>query len=172
MVNVKIKYLLGGKMENNMYKLRKAQAFEAKEVWAVRVSAIRSIREKFYSLSEMMKWSPQEMPDGFSQALIHHEWYVIELNGEIVASGFLDKAQGEIEAIFVKSEHQGKGFAKIILVHLIGLAREIGLAQLTLDATLNAEKFYQHCGFVYLSHSKHFSPNGVILDCVKMVKKI
>ncbi|WP_259642217.1 AraC family transcriptional regulator [Pseudomonas syringae] len=41
-----------------------------------------------------------------------------------------------------------------------------------LAATLNAERFYQHCGFTGSAHAVYISPSGLRLACVPMRKQL
>ena len=151
-------------------KLRRAAENDKYGVWAVRTVAIRNISEKFYSQEEMQLWAPEAMPENYGEVVDAHNWYVIELNNEIVATGYLDQKNHSVEAIFVKPEQQGNGFARMILEKIEEEARSFGFNKLTLESTLNAEIFYKKSGYKSIEKSKYHSPRGFKLDCIKMEK--
>lgn len=155
-----------------VFNLRKASHHEAKSLWNLRTNAIRGIDKQYYPKDDLEKWAPSEMPEDFSEAVICNEWHVIEMDGEIIACGFVDLKGSTLEAIFVSPPFQGQGFAKKMLEHLEAIAKEHGLKELSLSATLNAEGFYQKHGYHSKEKSIWVSPRGVNLACVKMVKKI
>ena len=55
---------------------------------------------------------------------------------------------------------------------ILRAAREAGLAEVMLHATLNAAPFYRTCGFVGETVCVYTSPRGIRLDCVPMRKEI
>nr|WP_308452266.1 GNAT family N-acetyltransferase [Pseudomonas syringae] len=62
--------------------------------------------------------------------------------------------------------------AKKMVTHLEHLARNAGLAEIHLEATLNAESFYQRCGFTASAQAVYNSPSGLQLACVPMRKQL
>ncbi|MBG8559463.1 N-acetyltransferase [Pseudomonas sp. FBF18] len=60
--------------------------------------------------------------------------------------------------------------AEQMLAFLEALARNLGLAQVNLDATLNAAAFYRQCGYVGEATALYHSPRGIDLACVPMTK--
>ncbi|MNJ70309.1 hypothetical protein D3C77_667580 [compost metagenome] len=63
-----------------------------------------------------------------------------------------------------------QGLGKQMLAFLEALARNLGLAQVNLDATLNAAAFYRQCGYVGEATALYHSPRGIDLACVPMTK--
>lgn len=150
--------------------LRKASPLDAAGIWHVRVSAIRRIHEPRYPQADLIKWAPTDMPKDFIKAVENHEWYVVTDQDLIVATGFVDIDKKRLEAMFVLPDYQGRGIAKLMINHLHNIAKAHGLSELNLDATLNAEGFYQKHGYVKIKDSVHTSPLGVSLPSVVMKK--
>jgi GNAT superfamily N-acetyltransferase len=152
--------------------IRKATIEEANAVWDIRTSAIRAIEHTYYPKNDLLKWTPVQMPSDFAEAMLKNEWWVAVSENQIIATGFIDLIKKRIEAIFVIPDYQGKGFAKMMISHLEAIARDHGLEELFLDATLNAFGFYQKQGYQKVKDSMHVSPLGVSLPCISMKKKL
>ena len=99
-------------------------------------------------------------------------FYLGCIEGESVATGMLDLEGREIGAIFVSPEFMGRGVGLKILNLLEALARDLGVTDVKLDATLNAADFYRRCGYVGQEVSIYHSPSGLRLACVPMVKEL
>jgi hypothetical protein len=64
---------------------------------------------------------------------------------------------------------------KILLVAvdtLESIARSSGLAQLTLDASLNSVPFYEHAGYTHARSKDHELDAGVSMPCMAMRKEL
>ena len=65
-----------------------------------------------------------------------------------------------------------KALAAEILAALEDLARQHRLAELTTDASLNAEDFYLNHGFAVVERGEHTLTTGARMRCVKMRKAL
>ncbi len=99
-------------------------------------------------------------------------FYLGCIKGKPVATGMLDLAKSGIGAIFVHLSFRQRGTGGKILYHLECLARDLGLEEVKLDATLNAADFYRRYGFVIQKPAIYRSPSGLQLACVPMVKRL
>ncbi|ANI61236.1 GCN5 family acetyltransferase [Pseudomonas sp. GR 6-02] len=84
----------------------------------------------------------------------------------------LDPENREIGAIFIHPDFMERGLGKRIVGFLEDLARDLGLVEVRLDATLNAADFYRRCGYIGEEPAVYHSPSGLQLACVPMVKKL
>ncbi|WP_226944456.1 GNAT family N-acetyltransferase [Pseudomonas sp. FME51] len=159
------------KMEMSMIQLRLAEPQEAKRLWHLRNQALRFGCENVYSSDILAAWTPDDMPDGYRQAIIDNPFYVIDYQkyNIPVASGFLDVKTGFAEAIFTLPEYMGKGFAGLILKQLKHEAAKRGQSRLFLDATPNAVLFYLKQGFRALEEREYYSSLAKAnLHCYRM----
>ncbi|WP_146075249.1 GNAT family N-acetyltransferase, partial [Burkholderia anthinoferrum] len=90
----------------------------------------------------------------------------------VVGTGMLTAASGQVDAIFVRPSHMGRGIGRQMLQLLEALARDQGLALMRLDATLNAAPFYRYCGWAGDSISTYRTSRGLELACVPMTKRV
>jgi len=128
--------------------------YHAKDLDAV-VSIFRSNIPKYFS--------PFEEP-GLDDFLRDHsaDYYVLELNGEVVASGgiaFNDLDSPTVSLCWgmVRKDHLGTGLGKALTQFRIKLAREkYGQVPLTIGTSQHTQGFYEKFGFRLVEHT----PNG------------
>lgn len=149
--------------------LRKAQAHEAEALWNLRNLAIRHGCVSSYSPEIIRNWTPEAMPEHYRKMIIDNPFYVIDAQGVLVASGYLDLNAASVEAIFTLPGYTGKGLASQIIAAIKDEAIARGITRLTLEATPNAADFYLRHGFEWLGESMHPSAMArAELRCVNM----
>ena len=152
-----------------MLKIRRAERRDAEAAFAIRLQAIRHQCGTRYTADQVMAWTDVPLTDRYRDS-VEKKYHLVCVNEVPVATGFIDIPGGELGAIFVLPEFMGQGIGKKLLVHLEQLARESGLAQVHLEATLNAAAFYRRCGFTGSTEAIHRSPSGLQLACIPMSK--
>lgn len=150
--------------------LRKATPQEAETLWNIRNQAIRHGCTTSYDAEVIARGTPDLMPERYRQMVIEYPFYVVEdEKGDVAATGYLDLDTHCLEAIFTLPAASGKGMATRIIEALKHEARSRGITRLTLDATPNAQSFYQKLGFVTLRENYHHSRMaGADLRCFEM----
>ncbi|RVD76448.1 MULTISPECIES: GNAT family N-acetyltransferase [Pseudomonas] len=154
-----------------MFEIRRATPDEAQIAFDIRRLAIRHQCIGAYSQQQMLDWTKGAAEDGYDTLMAKH-FYLVCIEGEPVATGMLDLEQREIGAIFIHPDFMQRGLGKRVLFFLEDLARDLGLAEVCLDATLNAADFYRRCGYVGEGSAIYQSPSGLQLACVPMVKTL
>lgn len=149
----------------------KLSARDTDWVWHVRNEAILVGCAKVYDAKILASWTPDAVPAGFSE-LVANGFYGINIDNELAAVGMLDEHNRKIEGLFVLPEHMGLGLGKQLLSYLEQLALEHRITELHLDASLNAEAFYQRCGYQSLRRETYHSPSGISLPSVLMHKTL
>ena len=108
---------------------------------------INEFRETYFT-KEQFELTLQYM-DPFS------EIWIIEKNNDFIATGTIIYEQkliynngilAHIEDICVKEKYRNSGFGKIIVRHLMELAKEKGCYKVTLVCNENNTYFYEKCG--------------------------
>ena len=151
--------------------IRKATADDAAAAWEIRSAAIRHACKGFYADELLALWTVGEMTVPFVE-FVAQKFHVATVNGSVVGTGVIDLGTGQMDAIFVRPDMMGQGIGKRVIAFLEELGRSAGLAELKLDATLNAAPFYRCCGFVGDAVGVYRSPRGISLDCIPMTKRI
>jgi GNAT superfamily N-acetyltransferase len=158
-------------MEGQMLEIRRATLEDAQIAFDIRLLAIRSQCIGAYTSEQMMVWTRGSAEDGYD-ALMDKPFYLGYVDGDPVATGMLDLANNEIGALFVLPGFTGRGIGKQVLAYLEALARELGIEEVILDATLNAADFYRRCGYVGTEQAIYHSPSGLQLACIPMRKHL
>ena len=153
-----------------MFEIRRASHSDSQTAFDIRLLAIRHQCIGAYRETQLLAWTAGAADDGY-YTLMEKHFYLGCMDGEPVATGMLDLENREIGAIFVHPGFMQQGIGGRILKHLECLARELGLKEVKLDATLNAADFYRRCGFVGEEPAIYHSPSGLQLACIPMVKR-
>ncbi|MGH8307919.1 MAG: GNAT family N-acetyltransferase, partial [Gammaproteobacteria bacterium] len=120
-----------------MITIRKAQANDVPAIWSLRKTAIYKGCAGFYPDETLKIWAEAAPTDAFKHK-VERDCYLAMLDERMVGMGMLNQHSGQVDALFMDSEHMGQGIGKEILAYLENLARESGLKLLQLDASLNA----------------------------------
>jgi len=143
-------------------------------------AAIRGTATKFYSSEIIDEWEgpidiPAQRVEGFARAMASGEEVVVvaeDSSGLILGFGSIVPGNNELRAVYVRAEHARKGIGRAILRRLEDLARDAGLKELRMDASINAEAFYKANGFIFEAVGEHPMPSGRRMACVRMSKAL
>ena len=123
-------------------KIRLAVPEEAEKCWKIRNLSIREGCKSSYSAEVLEAWTPEAMPEHYREVIKENPFFVVELpDAGLVATGYLDLAEGSVEAIFTLPDYFGEGFAGLIIETIKDEAFKRGLKKLTLTSTPNAKTF-------------------------------
>ncbi len=98
--------------------------------------------------------------------------YVAEIENKIVGFGELAPQENELRAVYVHPDHGRKGIGGQLMQALDQAARDLGMPELKMDASINAEAFYTRHGFEVVERGEHTLRNGLKMACVKMRKSL
>jgi predicted GNAT family N-acyltransferase len=115
--------------------------------------------EKYFNLRFEILRKPWNQPrsstkDEWENQSIHV--LMLDENNQAIACGRLQlnsKTEGQIRSMAVRDEMQGKGFGKKIIDYIEDKAHHLKLKMITLDARINAVKFYERCGYKVVGES-------------------
>ena len=110
------------------------------------------------------------MPQPFVKDVEANDWFIFEDNGLIIGSGYLDYKRQSLEGIFVDPNYQGQGLARKIIDHLEKIGQQKGFDKIVVEATFNAEKFYNKLGYVSVKKIEYNSSSGLVIGGVEMYK--
>ena len=152
--------------------VRAARVEDAEALWRVHVASIRRLCAGWYSRDEIEAWTARLAPGGYVAAMATHALVVAEEAGAVTGFGELDAERAEVVAVYVAPDAAGRGVGATLLARLEAMAREGGLAWLTLCASLNAEAFYARHGWRPIGRERHPVGDTVAVDCVRMEKRV
>ncbi|MBU8894254.1 GNAT family N-acetyltransferase [Corallococcus sp. M34] len=150
--------------------LRLAREEDRRALWRIHTRAVVLRCCDAYSPREVSTWVGQLKPEGYLLPEGHRTVLVAERGEQPVGFGQLDVVSGELEALYVTPEESGRGVGTLLLGSLERTAWLAGVAELRLDASLNAEGFYQHRGYTPLCAARRILTAEVRLACVRMHK--
>jgi N-acetylglutamate synthase-like GNAT family acetyltransferase len=154
-----------------MIRLRRAVGADRAAIWEVRTQAIASCITH-YPQQDIDVWASAPPPENLERTIESNEFLVVEDDSEIVGTGFLDRDQETLEAVFVRPDYQGQGVGTMILQALEAAAINAGIKRLAVAATLNSVPFYTARGFSSRGASSYQHANGFSLPCVSMNKVV
>jgi GNAT superfamily N-acetyltransferase len=133
---------------------RPARLEDAAAAFHVTQASVRGLAGASYSRAQLENWMGDRTP-AFYEDLIAQGRMSVCLRGAMVV-GFVDAEPGEVTRLFVLPEVAGCGIGKRLLEIGIAQARSGHGGPVRLEATLNAEAFYQKHGFRSVGRG-HFS---------------
>lgn len=160
-------------------RLEQACAGDAGAMLEVHRAAIRGTASAVYDPEIIESWAPlplqAEHIEGLAQRIGSGEEVAIvarDRRGTIIGFGSIVPSSQELRAVYVAPEHGRFGIGGMILRALEADARERGLTELGMDASINAEAFYRRHGFQVECRGEHVLGSGRRMACVRMRKRL
>ena len=97
---------------------------------------------------------------------------IAEIDGAAVGIGALVAADGELRACYVVPEAARTGVGSAIVREIERIAKSLQVTQLILQASTNAERFYDTLGYRVIGRGEHVLPNGQRMAAVRMSKDL
>jgi GNAT superfamily N-acetyltransferase len=132
--------------ENDGLEVRPARPGDGQAVFDVTHRSVGGLATQHYSPEQIAGWMGERTAE-FYEGLIANGRMVVAVHDQAVV-GFVDADPGEVTRLFILPEAAGAGIGKRLLDIGIDLARKGHSGPIRLEATLNAEGFYQRHGFV------------------------
>ncbi|QPF90824.1 GNAT family N-acetyltransferase [Bradyrhizobium commune] len=138
---------------------------DAEAVFNVTKASIGGLARASYSRHQIENWMGERTP-AFYEELIAKGRMTVCMRGRIVV-GFVDAEPGEVTRLFILPEAAGAGLGRRLLEIGIVQARLGHDGPVRLEATINAEGFYQRHGFRstgrgYFSHGLGGEPIEIV----------
>jgi GNAT superfamily N-acetyltransferase len=151
--------------------LRPASEADRRELWRIHSAAVETFCPGAYSRLEVRTWVDLLRPDGYLRPDVPRTVLVAERGERLVGFGQLDAELGELEALYVEPGEAGHGVGSTLLTTLELVAWRSGARTMNLDASLNAEPFYEARGYIRLHAARRVLTPEVQLSCVRMQKR-
>lgn len=131
---------------------RAARPEDAATVFHITQASVRGLAGASYSPAQLENWMGDRTPAFYENLIAKGGMSLCLRDG--VAVGFVDAEPGEVTRLFVLPEFAGCGIGKRLLEIGIARARLGHSGIIKLEATLNAEAFYQKHGFRSVSRGR------------------
>lgn len=128
---------------------RQAKPEDAPDVLEIKQAAIETAGDT-YSEAQIQAWRPtDEALPAFKQATASDQFVVLlaETDNEPAGYGVLNIDEARVDAVFVDPEHSRKGLGSSLVSQLETRGQMMGLSELTVVSSLNAQPFYESLGY-------------------------
>ncbi|MEH2365736.1 GNAT family N-acetyltransferase [Nostoc sp.] len=155
-------------------KVRSFLPSDAESVLKVHRAAIHETASSCYPKEIIQDWASPITPSKIKAFADNTEEtrIVAEINSQIVGFGAIVVSNSELRAVYVSPSFGRSGVGTAILQELERLAREQKLSELHLNASLNAEPFYQVNGYMNEGFEEHTLRYGRKMPSIRMRKKL
>jgi putative acetyltransferase len=157
--------------------IRPATAADAEAIIDLHFAAVHQTAAAFYPPEVLDSWSRQ--PDERRYQHIRQavakgdELFIVAQNASgVVGFGSIVPSLQELHAVYVHPTVGRRGIGSRILIQLERLAVEGRVSRLQVDASVNAEAFYQHAGYEIVERSVFRLGGGIEMASVKMKKEL
>jgi putative acetyltransferase len=128
---------------------RQAEPEDAPDVLGIKQAAIEATADT-YSEAQIRAWRPTNgaLP-AFKQAIVNDQFVVLlaETADGPAGYGVLNTDEARIDAVFVAPEHAREGLGSSLVGQLETRGQMMGLSELTVVSSLNAQAFYESLGY-------------------------
>jgi GNAT superfamily N-acetyltransferase len=145
---------------------------DLEEIAELHKASILALCAGHYTPTQLASWTQALTPDGYRTLLCTRKLFVATDGGKVRGFGVLDLDNCLINATYVSPSAARRGFGRALVEAMESSAKDHGLRQLTLHATLNAVQFYEALGFVRGERSTNRLPTGTALPCYVMTKSL
>jgi GNAT superfamily N-acetyltransferase len=136
------------------FSFRAARRDDAETVFNLTKVSVSGLAGASYSPAQLENWMGERTPAFYEALIANGRMTVCERGGVVV--GFVDAEPGEVTRLFILPEASGLGLGRRLLAIGIDQARLGHSGPIKLEATINAEGFYQRYGFRSIGRG-HFS---------------
>jgi GNAT superfamily N-acetyltransferase len=136
------------------FSFRPARREDAETVFSITKASIGGLGAASYSRNQIENWMGARTPAFYEELIANGRMTVCVRDGVVV--GFVDAEPGEVTRLFILPEAAGVGLGRRLLEIGITQARLGHHGTIKLEATINAEGFYQKHGFRTVGRA-HFS---------------
>jgi|SRR5882757_195405 len=161
------------------FSLRRGLPGDARAILEVHRSAVRTSASAHYSQAVLDEWGPihivPERVKTFERWIERGEELIVvavDPAEKVIGFGSIVPSNSELRAVYVAAEHGRRGIGRAILSQLETLARDVGLNELCMDASINAVPFYETNGFTSLGRAEHSLSSGGRMSCMRMSKSL
>jgi GNAT superfamily N-acetyltransferase len=147
------------------FSFRTARREDAETVFNITKESICGLAGASYSPNQIKNWMGERTPAFYEESIAKGRMTVC-LRGCVVV-GFVDAEPGEVTRLFILPKVAGVGLGRRLLEIGIAQARLGHTGSIKLEATVNAEGFYERCGFRsvgrgYFSHGLGGDPIEIV----------
>ncbi len=152
--------------------IRRYHPDDAETLWELVFNTVHHINSRDYSDEQIKAWAPAEYDmNEWQQELCDKQPLVLCLEGKIC--GYADlQNNGHINHFFVAHDRQREGKGSYLIKRLFSKAQDMGLKEITVEASITARPFFEHHGFSVVREEKDAYLRGQKFTLFFMKKKL
>lgn len=134
-----------GRAGPDEFAVRRAGVEDRATIFAVHVDSVTTMCGTHYTRQQVDGWFEGRSSQDYTRAIERGALWITELDGEAV--GITEVFPGKVTMMFVRGAWTGRGIGAGLLGFALELAAPGPDVTVTLEATLNAQAFYERHGF-------------------------
>jgi putative acetyltransferase len=137
---------------------------KATEVTDLFYDSVHAIDSSIYSNEQQRAWARKPIDyDTWEKRLENKKPYLCMIKNEI--AGFIElESDGHIDCAYVSPRFQRQGVATKLLDHVIIVAKDLGLKQLYVEASIVAKPLFEKKGFLTENENRVIRHNTVLIN--------
>jgi len=145
-------------------KIIQYSSHSAKDLTDIFYSSVHSIDASIYSTAQKNAWAPLPVDyDKWATRLDLKKPFILTLNNEI--AGFIElEPDGHIDCAYVAPKHERKGVATKMLQHVIQTAKQAGIKELNVEASMVAKPLFERLGFIVENENEVMRNNTLLVN--------
>lgn len=150
--------------------LRRAGLDDRDMVFSLHIDSVTALCGTHYTKAQVDGWFFARSLADYTRAIECGALWIAEIAGEPVA--FTEVFPGKISMLFVRGASAGQGVGARLLEFALAQARAGADGVVRLEATLNAQAFYERHGFIKVGESRLQRASGMTLETVLMEQRL
>jgi len=157
-------------MARPAYHLRPATPADAAAILQLHAESVHLLCAADYTPEQIHAWVGLIPKPDWLQTKFIIGVRVIVAESDQGLLGFAERWNEEIFAVYVHPLHIRRGIGSALLDELERTALEQGMTNLRLDASMNAEAFYNARGYASIEAGTHAFADGTVIPCMSGMK--
>ena len=154
-----------------MINIRHYQESDAPELWEVFFNTVRHVNVRDYSQAQVEAWACESISSELWKTRTDRIKPFVARIGEVVV-GYADlQPDGLIDHFFCHHQHQGKGVAKALMMHILKVAEQKQIPLLRSEVSITARPFFEHFGF-HVVEEQTIKVRGQSMNNFKMERRV
>ncbi|MFF7066297.1 GNAT family N-acetyltransferase [Pseudomonas sp. NPDC008258] len=150
----------------NGYLIRAATLDDAENIFRAHKDSVENLCTADYNAEQITMWLDGRSAEAYREAIVAGNLWLAQ---DEIIQGFVEIDGHEVSKLFICGSSAGKGVGKELLRLALTKIRNAGYAKAYLEATVTAEKFYEHFGFRKVGEGNFSRGNSpVSIEIIKM----
>ena len=154
------------------FEIRQGTTEDAPGICAAHIASIRALNAPYYRPEQIEAWAGPKRPQDYLETMAKGTHYFVAVLEEVMV-GFSSVHDAMLTGLYLAPQIVGQGLGKALCSRAEDWARSQGQRELFCEASLQAEGFYRHQGYVELERAICPLRGGQVgLEAVKMRKTL